>query len=282
VKAAFSAALALVLCACASHAPAPSEHSASPHPARRIISLMPSFTEDLCAIGAGKQIVGVSQFSSDIACVKGVPVVGNFSSLDVERIVGLHPDAVVAIPAQRAMTAPLRRAGITTVFYSDDAYRDIFWGIRALGDLSGHAAQAQALNRSLQAKTRALQASLHFKRRPSVFFVEQGLPIWTVGPQSYISTLIDLAGGRNAVSSLPQAYAQYSPEALVRLQPDAIVATGDANLASLLGREPWRSLRAVRDGRVFVLQDPAPLVRPGPRYNEGLAWLIDRLRPISE
>jgi iron complex transport system substrate-binding protein len=103
-----------------------------------------------------------------------------------------------------------------------------------------------------------------------------------VGPQSYISTLIGLAGGRNAVQNLPQAYAQYNPEALIALQPDAIVATGDAHIEALLGREPWRSLNAVRQHHVFILHDSEILTRPGPRYNEGLEWLIERLRPIAK
>jgi iron complex transport system substrate-binding protein len=250
-------------------------------PAHRIVSLMPSFTEDLCALGAGKQLVGVTQYGN-IACAKDVPIVANFSSIDSERVVQLRPDVVVGIPAQRLLTEPLRRAGVATVFYKDDSFGDLFADVEQLGRLSGHEREAKALIASLQTRTKSLQASEHFKRRPTVFFVEQGLPIWTVGPQSYISTLIEMAGGRNAVQSLPQPYAQYSPEALVRLQPDAIVATDDAHVDALLDREPWRSLRAVRDHHVFVLRDSGILVRPGPRYNEGLAWLIERLRPIAK
>ena len=250
-------------------------------PAHRIVSLMPSFTEDLCAIGAGKQLVGVSQYGNT-GCAKGVPIVSNFSSIDNERVVQLRPDVVVGIPAQRLLTEPLRRAGITTALYRDDSFADLFANLQQLGSISGHKHEAKVLVASLQSRTNALRSAEHFKRRPSVFFVEQGLPIWTVGPQSYISTLIGLSGGRNAVQQLPQAYAQYSPEALLRLQPDAIVAPDDVHLELLLDREPWRSLRAVREHHVFILHDPAILERPGPRYNEGLAWLIERLRPIAK
>lgn len=270
---------ALVVAGCASHPAVRGDGSEKP--ARRIVSLMPSLTEDLCAVGAGKQLVGVSQYG-DTGCAKGVPAVGNFSSVDTERVVQLHPDVIVGIPAQRRMTDAARRAGIPTAFFSDDAFSDLYGDIEALGRLSGHEERARALVASLESRTRALRASEHFRRRPSVFFVEQALPVWTVGPQSYISTLIEMAGGRNAVRSLPQAYAQFSPEALVRLQPDAIVATDDAHLEMLLSREPWRSLRAVRAGNVFILTDSAILVRPGPRYNEGLAWLIERLRPLAK
>ena len=268
----------LALCACAH---SPQQNAQRSVVARRIVSLMPSLTEDLCAIGAGRQIVGVSQYSTDIPCVKGVTAVGNFASVDAERIVRLHPDAVVGIPSQRLMTENVRRTGIPTVFFADDTFNDLFSDIAQLGSLSGRDAQARQLAESLRRRTGALRASERFRRHPSVFFVEQAQPIWTVGPQSYISELIVMAGGRNAVRSLPQAYAQYSPETLVSLQPDAIVATNDAHLDLVLDREPWRSLRAVREGHVFVLQDEAILVRPGPRYNQGLQWLIERLRPLA-
>ena len=277
----FVAAIALTLPACATHtgAQAPAAATAAP-PAHRIVSLIPSLTDDLCAIGAAKQLAGVSQYT-DAPCAKSLPVIGNFSSVDTERIVQLHPAVAVGIPAQRFMTASLRRAGIRTVLLKDDSLADLYGDISQLGSLSGRSSQAASLIASLKARTAQLQASEHFKRRPTVFFVEQAQPVWTVGPQSYIATLIDLAGGRNAVPSLPQAYAQYSPEALLRLQPDAIVATADAHLNAVIAREPWRSLHAVREGNVFILTDADILVRPGPRYNEGLAWLIAHLRPIA-
>lgn len=278
MKAAFVAAVAaFALTACAPHA-AP-QHGVA-QPARRIVSLMPSLTDDLCAVGAGKQIIAVSQYT-DAPCAKALPAVGNFSSVDTERIVQLHPDVVIGIPAQRLMTSGVRRAGIPTLFFKDDSLEDLYGDIGAAGRISGHETAASALLQTLKARTATLSASARFPRRPSVFFVEQALPIWTAGPQSYISQLITLAGGRNAVQSLAQPYAQFSPEVLVRLQPDAIVATDDAHLDSVLQREPWRSLKAVRSGHVFVLANADILSRPGPRYNEGIAWLIARLRPIA-
>lgn len=260
---------------------APASHNASVQSAQRIISLVPSLTEDLCAVGAAKQLVGVSSFSEDIPCAKGLPQVNNFASIDSEAVLRLRPALVIGIPAQRAMAAPLQHAGIPALFMKDDSYDDLFADIAQLGKVSGHEERARRLSASLRARTQQLRAGEHFKRAPSVFFVEQALPLWTVGPQSYIATLIQMAGGRLATQSLPRAYAQYSTEALARLDPDAIVASGDAHLDTVLSREPWRSLRAVREHHVFILQNAALLVRPGPRYNEGLSWLIERLRPLA-
>lgn len=272
-----SIALAAALCGCTG---SPRARASASHEAR-IVTLMPSFAEDLCAMGAGGEIVGVSQYGASASCANAAPQVGNFASIDAEKIVALHPDVVVGIPAQRTLAAPLTRAGIATAFLRDESYADIFTDVRQLGALSGKRAQAARLVAAMRKRTRALQASEHFSRRPSVFVVLQAQPIWTVGPQSYISTLLQLAGGRNAVTRLPRPYAQYSAEALIRLQPDAIVTGSDTQLRALLAREPWRSLRAVRENHVFVIPDPGLLERPGPHYNEGLSWLIERLRSIA-
>ncbi len=273
MKACAAVLLAASCCACAG-----SPQRAASGPAHRIVSLMPSLTEDLCALGARPQIVGVSEYSQDIPCVKGVPQVGNASSIDTERILSLHADAVAGIPAQRLLTEPVRRAGIPVRFFPDDTYAEIFSDIVGLGRLSGRSAQASRLVADLQARTGALRRAEHFRRRLSVFVVVQAQPIWTVGPHSYIAQLIALAGGSNAVQSLPRPYAQYSAEALVRLQPDVVIAPSDSGLRLALDREPWRSLRAVETKRVYFPADDSILVRPGPRYNEGLQWLIERLQ----
>ena len=269
------ASVLLALCGCQA---VQRQNVAPQSPAHRIVSLMPSFTEDRCAIGARRQIVGVSEFSNDVPCANGLPAVGNATSIDAERIVKMRADAVVGIPAQRSLTEPVRRAAIRTEFLADDSFDDIFADIEALGRLSGHDRQARALNDSLKARTRRLQRSVSMAKAPSVFVVIQAQPVWTVGPKSFVATLVSLAGGRNAVTDLSQPYAQYGAESLVRLQPDVIVATRDSGLTYVLNRQPWRSLRAVRLKRVYVLSDDALLLRPGPRYNEGLTWLIERFK----
>ncbi|MEO6912574.1 MAG: helical backbone metal receptor [Candidatus Baltobacteraceae bacterium] len=273
---AFAAALALA--ACNSH---PTHMKAVPPAQRRVVSLIPSLTEDLFAIGAGGQVVGVSQFSQDIRGAANLPVIGSFASIDTERIIGLHPDVVVGIPAQQVMTSDLRRAGISVALYGDDSFGDIDGVIRRLGRLTGHSQSANQLIAKLEARTRELVRGAHFQKKPSVLVVVNASPIIVAGKGSYIGELIELAGARNAVS-IAQAYPQYSAEALVRLQPDVIVTDRTTGLAALLEREPWRSLRAVRQHRIFTVDPQAILERPGPRYNEGLSWLIERLRPLAQ
>lgn len=243
---------------------------------------MPSLVEDLFAIGAGKQVVGVSSFT-DLPAAKSLPRVADFTSVDSERIVALHPDAVIGIPAQARLVEPLRRAGISVTLLRDDAYENIFDNIRAVGDIAGRQAQADATIAALQLQTKRLHAqTLRFARHPSVFVVLGSGPIWTVGSSSYIATLIGLAGGTNAAAGLSAAYGQYSAEALLRDQPDAIVTDPAIHLEAVLDRDPWRSLRAVREHRVYTVNPASVIERPGPFYNRGLAWLIARLTPLAK
>ena len=241
---------------------------------------MPSLTEDLFAIGAGPQVVAVDKFSTDVPGAKNLPGVADFSSIDSERIIQLHPDLVVAIPAQSRLLQPLRHAGIDVALLRDDSFNDIFSDIETLGVKSGHEVQARKLASALRERTAQLRRTAHFAHSPSVFVVLDTSPIYTAGRSSYIATLIRFAGGRNAADNLPVAYAPYSAEALLRAQPDAIVTDPSTGLDAALRSEPWRSLRAVQLHHMYVVSPGAILERPGPSYNEGLLWLIQRLKTL--
>lgn len=255
--------------------------TAGPAP-HRIVSLAPSLTEDLFAIGAGPEVVGVSSYTDFPPQATRLPVVATFASVDTERLVALRPDVVVGLTTQAQLVADARRAGVRVALYDDDSFPSIFRDLRALGALTGHATQAERLAASLHARTIALVRNVpHHARRPSVFVVLGTAPIFTVGAGSYIATLIDLAGGRNAAADVKAPYARYSPDALVARQPDVLVVDPTIRFADVQGSPPWNVLRAVQQHRVYTLPDPAILERPGPRYNDGLAWLIAKLSSAS-
>jgi iron complex transport system substrate-binding protein len=247
---------------------------------QRIVTLVPSFADDVYAVGAGKLLVGVSEFT-DAPQARGLPRVADASNVDAEAILTLRPNVVLGIPAQMRLTEPLRRAQLRVVLLADDSYASIFVNLKAIGELTGHQREARATIAHLLRQTAALHARTQpYRRRPSVFVVLGSGPIWTAGAGSYITTLIALAGGTNAASDLDAAYGQYSAEALVRRQPDILVADAAIHLESALDREPWRSLRAVRLHRVYDV-NPDLIERPGPGYNEGIRWLVDRLTPLA-
>jgi iron complex transport system substrate-binding protein len=255
---------------------------ATPAPAAqpRVVVLVPSFADDCYTIGAGKLLVGVSAYT-DAPQAKALPRVSDASSVDAEAIAALRPTVVIGIPAQERFTEPLRRLRIPVVLLPDDTYEQIFINLRKIGELTGRKREAAATIARLRNETARLHAQTHhFVRHPSVFIALGSGPIWTAGAGSYISTLIALAGGTNGASDLHAAYGQYSAEALLRAQPDAIVADPATRLDSVLDREPWRSLKAVRLHHVYTV-DPDLIERPGPQYNDGLRWLIERLTPLA-
>ncbi len=269
----------LALGGCARSPVAVAGHAEAPH---RIVSLVPSMTEDLFAVGAGDRVVGVSSYTDYPARAKKLPVVATFASIATERIVALHADLALGIESQDRLAGDLRRAGVPVLLLHDDRYDDIFRNLVTIGTTTGHRDTAIALVNRLRARTNALVRAVKPRaRKPSVFVVLGVAPVFTVGKGSYIATLIDLAGGRNAAADVNAPYARYSAEALVARQPDVLVVDPSVRLGDVIAQPPWNALRAVKEHRVYTLLDAAILERPGPRYNDGLAWLIhviDRVR----
>jgi iron complex transport system substrate-binding protein len=272
-------ALLVVLTGCA-----PVSRHASPNSAsgqQRIVTLVPSFADDLYALGAASEIVGVSAFT-DAPGAQRLPRIADASSVDVEAILALRPSVVVGIPAQARLIEPLRHVRVAVVLLADDTYDEIFTNLHRLGAMSGRNREATAMIARLRRETAQLQRRTRsFARRPSVFVVLGSAPIWTAGSGSYISTLIQLAGGTNAAADLALPYGEYSAEALLRHQPDLIVADPATQLRAVANREPWRSLHAVRQGHVAFL-NPEILERPGPKYNDGIRWLLAHLTPLAQ
>jgi len=242
--------------------------------AKRIVSLIPSLTEDLFALGAGPNVVGVSEYSDYPAAAKRLPRVAPFTSVDAERIVALHPDLIVGDASQEALSQPLLRAKLRVELFHEDSVPEIYDVLRKLGDEIGRQAQATALIVQMRTTSARLMQRVDRSHVPRVFVVLDVAPIYTVGRRSYITTLIEMAGGRNA-ADLENAYGQYSAEAVLALQPDIIVVDPAVGFPTVQNREPWRSLRAVQRGNIAVIPDPGILLHPSPRYNAGLKWLID-------
>lgn len=278
-RASFALFLLLALAACNSQKAAQGAASTAPLP-QHVVALVPSLVEDLYAVGAGPQVVAVSAFSDNVAEARGLPRVADFTSVDSEKIVALHADLVLGIPSQERLVQPLTRAGVKVVLIPNDTYDEIFSSLNQVGQLTGHAREAATEISALKSATALLQTrSASFKRHPSAFVVLGTAPIWTVGDDSYIATLIKMAGGRNAASDLKMPYGQYSAEALLHDNPDVLIDDPAIHLQASLDREPWRSLRAVQEHDVYTIAPAEILMRPGPNYNKGLLWLIQRFAP---
>ncbi|TAM78359.1 hypothetical protein EPN44_00795 [bacterium] len=243
--------------------------------AQRIVSLAPSLTEDLFAIGAGARVIAVDRYSARLAQARGLPQVGSMLDATPERILALHPDLVVGVPLEAPALAALERAGVRTEVLSSDTLTQDFSTMLRLGRLTGTAPRAEALVRQLRAGLVHVERAAARQRRLRAFVVVATAPIYTAGRGSFVDELLRLTNVENtAASSMP--WTPYSPERLVSAHPDILIVSKDAEIDP--HEAPWSLLYAVRASRVIHLADD---LVPGPHVVELLEHLmraLDRLR----
>ncbi len=260
-----------------------------PLPAQRIISLAPSNTEILFAIGAGPQVIGRDDFSDYPPDAVKLRKVGSGARLDLEAIVAQQPDLVLLAEIYSASHAkPLEELGLCVFLLPNPLTFDgLFANIRLLGQLTGRDAEAARLAGSLETRVKAVEDRRRgVKYRPSVFYeLDSTDPIhpWTAGPGTFLHTLITLAGGENFAASETRAFPRISVETIIRGDPDIIIL-GDARsgvtVESVSRRAGWEELSAVKQGRVYAFDDDLAS-RPGPRLVEGLEVLAEMVGRVG-
>lgn len=274
---AVAAAAALLLTAC-SHAAVP-QHAAhgqaGPGPAVRIVSLAPSLTEIAYAIGCQRQLVGDTAFDDYPPAAKSLTHVADLSHVDLETLAKLRPTIVLALHDQeKEGTEIAERLDVPVRYLPNRGLDDLYADIDGVGAACRDERAAAALRGSMERRIDALASkAAAYPTKPRVLFL-LGLPGFTAGKGSFLDDLIELAGGVDVASGVGQPYPDLSGESIVAMQPDVIVVAHDVPFgADVRSREPWRSLEAVRAGRIAVSPDDDIIERQGPRIVEGLAWL---------
>jgi iron complex transport system substrate-binding protein len=256
-------------------------------PAERIVSLAPSNTEILFAVGAGPQVVGRDELSDFPAEVGQVSSIGStFAALNVEAIVALEPDLVLAadITAPEQVRA-LEELGLTVyVLPNPTDFEGLYQNLRTVGEITGREREAGDLVADLEGRVAEVQALVQGVDRPRVFFEADGTDPtapWTTGIGTFQSMLIDLAGGSNVAADL-SGWGQFSLEQLVAADPQVIVfGSGPfvpTTVESLAARPGWGGIRAVAAGRVYPI-DTNWVDRPGPRLVDALEAMARFLHP---
>lgn len=253
-------------------------------PALRIVSLAPHATELLFAAGAGARVVGVVAHSDYPREARALPNVGDATALDLERIVALAPDLVVAWPyTMPAQLAALRARG-ATIFVSDPkSIAGIARDIEALGTLAATDATAHATAVALHTRQDELEVKFRGAASISVFYEIWSEPLQTIGGRHLISEAIALCGGVNVFGALTVPAPTVSVEAVLAVAPEAIVAGSDDGKRPLWLNEwnRWTAVPAVRYNNLFVA-DGDLLHRSGPRFVDGVAALCDLLAQARE
>ena len=258
-----------------------------PGPAQRVISLAPSNTEILYAIGAGSQVVGRDESSDYPTAVSSLPTVGGYSGFNTEAIVALHPDLVLAGGINSPeLVASLEKLGLTVYFLPNPAtLEEMYANLETVATLTGHTSEAGTLVDSLKSRVAAVDAKiLPLNSRPTVYYeidaTDPAKP-YTYGPGSFGDLLIQRAGGANVGSALSSEYAQMSLEQLVVANPTIIILGDSAygtSAESLKQRPGWEGLDAVKNSQMFPFDDNL-VSRPGPRLVDGLEALAKLLHP---
>jgi iron complex transport system substrate-binding protein len=249
----------------------------------RVVSLSPSTTEALAAIGAGDALVGRSRYCDYPPDVLTVPEVGGFVDPNFEAIVALRPDLVTGArgPAGAQMADRLGGLGIGTYFPETESLSAIDAMILGLGARTQHEASAERVVLEVHAREAAVRSAASALPKARTLLVFGIVPIVVAGPGSFADEMLAAAGGTNVVTE-GGSYPTLGMERVLALAPDVLV---DASMQESRGSERitnespgWRELRAVKTGRVISLRDEAVL-RPGPRVGEGILALAQAIHP---
>ena len=257
-------------------------------PAQRIVSLAPANTEILFAIGAGAQVVGRDMFSDyppEAASVEDVG--GSFGEYDLEAIVALQPDLVLAGEINSPeLVASLEDLGLTIFLLSNpQGFTELFNNLETVGKLTGHETEADDLVESLSARVATVERlTLSVTDIPSVYYeldaTNPAAP-YTAGLDSYVTMLMWKAGGKNIMEMTLGEWISISLEQLLVADPDIIIL-GDAAYGEtpekVAARPGWEALAAVKNGRIYPIDDNL-VSRPGPRLVDGLEALVELIHP---
>lgn len=273
----------LALAACRADAPAASRAAprddfgdpvatSAPAP-RRIVSLNPTTTELLYAIGAGPRLVGRTTYDTWPAEARAVPDLGPGLRPNVEAVLGVHPDLVVLYASEdnRDAARRLRAAGIRTVAYRVDRIADFVRVTLALGAITGDSMAARRTVDTVRATLDRVRTATASLPHASVFWPLWERPLLSVGGGSFLNELLEIAGARNVYGDLTPPSPTVTFEDLLRRDPDVILAS--AEMRDRIRVEPrWQGLRAVRTARILVF-DSTIVNGPSARIGASAAGL---------
>lgn len=247
--------------------------------ATRIVSLNPTSTEILYALGAGPKLVGRGQYDLWPDTAKRLPDLGPGIRPNVEALIAARPDLVLlyASSDNRPAARQLRGAGIRTAAFRVDSIAQFERLARLLGRLVGDSAGGALLADTVRRTLDSVRALTRQLSRPRVVLPTWEQPLIVIGGGSFLSELVTIAGGENVYDSLPSPSPTVTFEDVVRQDPDAVLL-GPERGALIRLNPRWRALRAVRNGRVLIM-DTSRVLRPAVRLGEGAVSLALLLHP---
>lgn len=249
-------------------------------PVQRIVSLLPSLTESICALGACSRLVGTDRYSNSPPSVLSLPKLGGLEDAQIERIVALRPDVVLAARSARVIDR-LESLGLRVVVVESQTHADVKRTLILLAKLIGTEAQAdrvwEAIERDMRVAVSRVPASLRGQR---VYFEVSSAP-YAAGAGSFIGETLARLGLGNVVPVELGPFPKLNPEYVVRAKPDIVMAS-KAAVESMASRPGWNTLAALRGHSCgFETERYELLIRPGPRMGEAALAMADCLAAIG-
>jgi iron complex transport system substrate-binding protein len=244
-----------------------------PRSPQRIVSLLPSLTETVCALNQCQRLVGVDRYSNYPPNVRTLPRVGGGMDPNIEAIVALRPDVVLAATSSR-IGARLTALGIPVLSLEPQSHADVKRALITLGQLL-EVQNAEQVWTTMDAAVSVAARSLAAPSRGTRVYFEVNSGPYAAGEASFIGETLGRLGLRNIVPADLGAFPKLNPEFVVRADPDLIMI-GDASLEGMQQRPGWPQMRALREQRVCVFnpEESDILVRPGPRLAEAAALMV--------
>ena len=250
------------------------------HP-HRLICLAPSVVDDVYALGAGADVIAVSNYTKYPPETKSKPSVGLPLNPSMETIVSFHPDLILAYGDSKSSEtlSRLDRLGIPVFMVSTHGIQGIYKSLESLGSVLGREAAAKQVVADLQKREAAIRARVAGKPVVNLLMPIWYDPIVTIGKYAYITDLIQLAGGHSVTGDIAQEWPQVSLEAIIARAPDALllVRGSGMSLSAVQDRPGWQNLPAIRNHRIYYVGEQ--IEYPSPVAFDALEELAKQLHP---
>lgn len=247
-------------------------------PAKRIVSLAPHTTELLFAIGAGNDVVGVSQFSDYPEAARHLPQLGGAAGFDLERIAALKPGLVVVWKSgvSPAQIESLKKLGFPVFESEPQDLATVASSLERLGQLAGRSEEGRQAAAAFRTRWQRLAAHYEHAATVTVFYQIWNAPLMTLNDHHLASAAIALCGGRNVFGKLAPLVPTVTEEAVLAANPDVILTGSDAGAEALAPWKKFSQMKAVQRDNLFAL-DSAPLTRGSPRILDGAEAVCSKL-----
>jgi len=253
----------------------------------RVVSLSPNMTETVFALGKENCLVGRSNVCNYPEAAEKIPIAGHFGKPDIERVIALQPDYIISSALEdKNMIKRFAQFNIKVLFLPAKSFDDYFKTLRTLGKILDCREKAELIIRQSKEKLdnfKKAAAKIPEAEKKKVLFVIWDMPLMTIGKDSFITDMIDMAGGISVTAKHRKAYFTCSLEWILANPPDILVfpKIPAQRAKELVTRPGWKDLEAVRNNHLFYNVNPDLLCRMGPRTIEGIKQLREIFYPVK-